>query len=231
MVRACDKLAWCGALVLSVCGTAIGAITVTGGDAGAGGQVSSYLFPWSDEYYPPYGGLYVSYDGSAGRAGASAWSGVATSSTPDPGHPGEWPWVCGTFSGSGYASAGVNAPNGASATAGSHVTLSFDADYIFGISFKTTGIGHVALTGPGNVVYAECTGNNEITGFLPAGHYSLSAWVDASVAAVHYGPDTWPAGWPSSVSAAGTYSFTVPGSGSIAVFGVAGLIAVRRRRG
>lgn len=229
MVSARDKLVWCGALAFLVCGAARGAITV-GGEGGAGGRANSFVFPWSDEFMSRVGDLYVSYDGSAAVSGAAAWAGVVTSSTADPAHTHEWPWVCRTFYGSGYASVGVNAPDGASANAGSHVNLVFESDYTFGISFKTTGVGRITLMGPGDLVVADCEGNNEIIGFLPAGRYSLEARANVSVTALQHGSEVWPLGEPGSVDAAGTYTFTVPGSGGVWPLALAALWGARRRR-
>ena len=228
MVSMRNNLALCGALAMSVSGVAVGAITTLVGGASAGGSVSSLVFPWSDQYS---GGGYIlsSYDGSAERSGASARSGVQTSSTYEPWYQGGWPPVYRSFSGSGSASAGVSGPNGASAAAGSSVDLSFDSDYIFGISFKTTGIGRITIVGPGNMTYADCTGNNEIIGFLPAGHYTLAARADAAATAPYAYGEYWPSVYPNSIGQQGSFAFTVPAPGGIAIAGL-GLAWVSRRR-
>lgn len=229
MLKHWKQFAAGGVLMVAACGAASAAIRNISGGAGIGGRADSLVFPWMDAY-SSHGPEYFSASAFASVNGASANSEVRTSSTPDPDHLLEWSAVCGTFSGSGSASAGVAAPNGGMANAGAYVNLNFDSDGVFGISFKTTGVGRLTIVGAGGVTYADCGGDNEIIGFLPSGRYTLSAVVNAAVVAPYASGEYWPPGYPSGLGEGGSFQFTVPAPGWIAVAGICLLPTARRSR-
>jgi hypothetical protein len=207
----------CLSLAASVCPFATGAITVLGSSV-MSGRANSLVFPFAAEYFGG-GSLYESVWKNAEVAGASARSSVVTDSVPDPAHAG-WPGVCGSFHGVGDAFASVSRPSGSSAQASARVGLAFTSDGIFGITFKTAGLGMIELRGPDGAVVATCSGNNEIIGFLNPGSYMLIAEVIVDV--------DLSASLEDHVSESGAFEFTVPEPASLAVLGV--LLAVRRRR-
>lgn len=229
MLRMQSGIVLCGVMMMSLSGVASGAIRNLVGGAGIGGRADSLEFPWMDSY-SLHGPEYSSFNMSALVAGAWANSAVSTTSTPDPDYLTDWPLVCGSFTGVGSSSANVSASNGAAATAGASVNLSFDSDGIFGMSFKSTGTGRITIAGSNGYVYADCFGNNEIIGFLPPGRYTVTASTNSAVSAPYASGEYWPWGYPSSASEQGSFEFTVPTPGGIVIAALGVVWASRRRR-
>lgn len=201
------------------CSLAHGAIRVDGYGA-CSARANSLQFPYTESHQAT-GGIYLSVSQAASVSGATASSEAWTASTPAPGRDLEWPTVCNIFHGNGSAQVSITEPNGQSAMAGSHVSLSFDVYAPTGATtFVTSGVGRITLMDSGNQLLVDCYGDNTIIAYLTTGHYELDALVDASTSM--FVP-----------SVRGTFDFTVPGPGVLSVISTVtsgAALALRRRR-